>query len=69
MTGLLALRVIDVAIFGSLGGLWILGAILIALLYRWILRFEASVEPRATAFAPISRKTTGVPDRALSLTS
>lgn len=42
---LLAVRLIDLAIFGSLGGLWIGGAIFIVLLYRWILRFEASGEP------------------------
>ncbi|NVB36260.1 hypothetical protein G6O69_00350 [Pseudenhygromyxa sp. WMMC2535] len=38
---LLALvRPIDLAIFGSLGGLWIFGATFIFVLYRWIFRFE-----------------------------
>lgn len=42
---LLAVRLIDLAIFGSLGGLWIGGAIFIVVLYRWILRFEAEARP------------------------
>lgn len=42
---LLAIRLIDLAIFGSLGGLWIGGAIFIVLLYRWILRFERGDGP------------------------
>lgn len=42
---LLAVRLIDLAIFGSLGGLWIGGAIFIVVLYRWILRFEAGEGP------------------------
>lgn len=37
---LVAVRLIDVAIFGSLGGLWIGGAVFIAVLYRWLFRFE-----------------------------
>jgi hypothetical protein len=37
---LLAVRLLDLAIFGSLGGLWIAGAVFIVLLYRWIARFE-----------------------------
>lgn len=37
---LLAVRAIDVAIFGTLGGLWIGGAVFIVVLYRWIARFE-----------------------------
>jgi len=37
---LLAVRLIDLAIFGSLGALWIGGATFIVLLYRWILRRE-----------------------------
>lgn len=41
MTTLLAVRFIDLAIFGSLGTLWIAGAVFIFLLYRWILHFEA----------------------------
>jgi hypothetical protein len=42
---LLAVRAIDVAIFGTLGGLWIGGAVFIVLLYRWIARFERSGQP------------------------
>jgi hypothetical protein len=35
---LLALRAIDVAIFGTLGALWVGGAVFIVVLYRWIVR-------------------------------
>lgn len=35
-----AVRPIDLAIFFSLGTLWIFGATFIVLLYRWIIRFE-----------------------------
>lgn len=50
---LLAVRLIDLAIFGSLGGLWIGGAIFIWVLYRWILRFERGDGPTdAAAGAP-----------------
>ena len=41
---LLAVRLIDLAIFGSLGGLWLGGAAFIVVLYRWILRFEREQE-------------------------
>lgn len=37
---LLAIRVIDVAIFGTLGGLWLGGGVFILVLYRWIARSE-----------------------------
>ncbi len=37
---LLAVRLIDLAIFGSLGGLWLGGVLFIVVLYRWILRYE-----------------------------
>jgi hypothetical protein len=33
-------RPIDVAIFGTLGALWVLGALFIVALIRWILRYE-----------------------------
>lgn len=46
---LLAVRAIDVAIFGTLGGLWIGGAVFIVLLYRWIARFERADEPTGGA--------------------
>lgn len=46
---LLAVRLIDFAIFGSLGGLWIGGAIFIVLLYRWVLRFERGEDPADAA--------------------
>ncbi len=60
---LIAARLIDVAIFGSLGILWIGGALFIVVLYRWILRFEreehqgasfpvASPDPSAQAVTP-----------------
>jgi hypothetical protein len=38
---LLAIRFIDIAIAFSMGGLWVLGAGFVYLLYRWIGRFEA----------------------------
>ena len=40
MMGLLAVRAIDLAIFGTLGGLWLFGATFIYVLYRWIARYE-----------------------------
>ena len=52
-------RPIDVAIFGTLGSLWILGALFIVALYRWIFRFEREQEtggptpqPQPSASAP-----------------
>ncbi len=42
---LLAARAIDFAIFGTLGGLWIGGAVFIVVLYRWILRRERAELP------------------------
>jgi hypothetical protein len=50
---LLAVRLIDLAIFGSLGALWIGGATFIWLLYRWILRFERGRGPTSEAGAPV----------------
>lgn len=50
---LLAVRLIDLAIFGSLGALWIGGATFIWLLYRWILRFERGDEPNTEAGVPV----------------
>jgi hypothetical protein len=50
---LLAVRLIDLAIFGSLGALWIGGATFIVLLYRWILRLERGDEPSTEAGAPV----------------
>lgn len=35
---LLAVRAIDLAIFGTLGALWVGGAVFIVVLYRWIAR-------------------------------
>jgi hypothetical protein len=49
---LLAVRLIDLAIFGSLGLLWIGGATFIVLLYRWILRWERSEGPTTEAGVP-----------------
>lgn len=37
---LLALRFLDVAIFGSMGGLWIFGATFIYFVWRWAMRTE-----------------------------
>jgi len=50
---LLAVRLIDLAIFGSLGMLWIGGATFIWLLYRWILRFERGNGPTTEAGVPV----------------
>lgn len=50
---LLAARLIDLAIFGSLGALWIGGAIFIVLLYRWILGFERGEGPTTEAGVPV----------------
>ena len=50
---LLAVRLIDLAIFGSLGALWIGGATFIVLLYRWILRFERGDGPTTAAGVPV----------------
>jgi hypothetical protein len=40
MGSLIAIRPIDLAIFGTLGALWVGGALFVYLLYRWILRYE-----------------------------
>jgi hypothetical protein len=53
---LLAVRLIDLAIFGSLGALWIGGATFIVLLYRWILRFERGEGPTLAAGVPVLAK-------------
>jgi hypothetical protein len=37
---LIAVRPIDVAILGTLGALWLGGALFIYVLYRWIIRYE-----------------------------
>jgi hypothetical protein len=37
---LLAVRALDLAIFATMGSLWVGGAIFIVVLYRWIVRFE-----------------------------
>jgi hypothetical protein len=55
---LLAVRLIDLAIFGTLGGLWIGGALFIVVLYRWILRFEASSEPNDLQGVPVEKAPT-----------
>lgn len=46
---LLAVALIDLAIFGSLGGLWIGGTVFIVVLHRWILRFERGEGPADSA--------------------
>lgn len=52
---LLAVRAIDVAIFGTLGGLWVGGAVFIIVLYRWIARFErASDTPPGAGTRPVT---------------
>lgn len=38
---LLALQLLDVAIFGTMGGLWIFGAAFIYFVWRWAIRTEA----------------------------
>jgi hypothetical protein len=53
---LLAVRLIDLAIFGSLGGLWLGGAAFIVVLYRWILRFERGDGPTTEAGVPVLAK-------------
>lgn len=57
---LLSVRPIDLAIFASLGGLWIFGALFIFVLYRWIIRFERQngAEPPPEAIREPSDKPT-----------
>ncbi len=38
---LLALRPLDLAIFGTMGGLWIFGAAFIVFVWRWAIRTQA----------------------------
>ena len=38
---MLALQLLDVAIFGTMGGLWIFGAAFIYFVWRWAMRTEA----------------------------
>jgi hypothetical protein len=40
MALLIAVRPIDLAILGTLGTLWLGGALFIYVLYRWIIRYE-----------------------------
>lgn len=37
---LLAVRPIDLAIFGTMGALWLGGALFIVLVWRWVIRYE-----------------------------
>ncbi|MCH9681521.1 MAG: hypothetical protein K0V04_08815 [Deltaproteobacteria bacterium] len=48
---LVAVRFIDIAIFCSLGALWVGGIVFIAVLYRWIVRFEREERDRASSLA------------------
>lgn len=61
---LLAVRAIDVAIFGTLGGLWVGGAIFILVLYRWIARFERASEPTTGSGSHAVTTTPNVPKAA-----
>ncbi|MBV1859026.1 MAG: hypothetical protein KUG77_11495 [Nannocystaceae bacterium] len=62
---LLALHVLDVAIFGTMGGLWIFGAAFIYFVWRWAMRTEAeranpvmhSGEPSNRAATPLAGHT------------
>jgi hypothetical protein len=38
--GLISTHAIDLAIFGSLGTLWCVGAVLVVLAWRWVVRSE-----------------------------
>ena len=49
---LLAVRAIDLAIFGTLGSLWIGGAVFIYVLFRWIRRYEGKTSPFFAKGAP-----------------
>lgn len=64
---LAAIRLIDLAIFGTLGTLWIGGLLFIVALYRWIRRYEhaqgtdsqvrpptPAVEPTPIRLAPVA---------------
>ncbi|MEX1361877.1 MAG: hypothetical protein AB1Z98_02055 [Nannocystaceae bacterium] len=42
------------AIFGSLGTLWVGGAVFIVVLYRWILRYERQQGPIAPDAVPVT---------------
>ena len=70
---LMAVRFIDVAIFGTLGGLWLGGAVFIVFLYRWILRWEREQDPTTLEPVPVvdpapSRTSARVSSRAVSPT-
>lgn len=58
---LVAIRFIDVAIFGSLGTLWVGGFIFIVVLYRWLLRYEREQGP-TTPDAVLAEETAAEPD-------
>ena len=59
MALLLAVRPIDLAIFFTLGTLWVFGAGFIVVLYRWILRFEAETgDPDVLAPEPATPEPT-----------
>ena len=59
---LIAVRLIDLAIFASLGTLWIGGAIFIVVLYRWILRFERERDPIAPDAVPVEAELAATPE-------
>ena len=44
MAFIAAPRLIDLAIFVTLGGLWIFGAVFIVTLYRWLARYERETQ-------------------------
>lgn len=50
---LVAVRLIDLAIFASLGVLWIGGAVFIVVLYRWLFRFEREQDPTRPDAVPV----------------
>lgn len=41
---LLAVRVIDLAIFATMGSLWLGGAVFIYFVWRWVIRYERQTE-------------------------
>lgn len=65
----IAVRPIDVAIFFSLGLLWIGGALFIVALYRWIGRYEREQEPGGPGRVVVSTDPieAPTPERASSL--
>jgi hypothetical protein len=66
---LVAVRPIDLAIFASLGGLWIMGALFVYWVWRWVIRYERSTRRPEPLLHPPRQQTSIRPARQSSTTA